>query len=78
MNNVAEAAALRDGITYADEWLAYRREFRDIPGLVVAVHRESELLLSKGYGVACLEDAVAITHRFALEDLYCHCCDATR
>src|SRR6266700_7572628 len=53
--------ALRDALTYADQWLAYRREFRDIPGLVVAVRREQESLLSKGYGFAQLESSVAIT-----------------
>src|ERR1700694_3528796 len=53
--------AIKDALNYADEWLAYRREFREIPGLVVAVRRDQEALLSKGYGFAQLEPAVALT-----------------
>ena len=56
-----QARALRDGIAYVDQWLAYRREFRDIPGLVVAIRHHGELLLSKAYGCANLENNVAMT-----------------
>jgi CubicO group peptidase (beta-lactamase class C family) len=62
MNDI-ERAALRDGVAYADRWLEYRREFRDIPGLIAAVRHEGELLLSKAYGRARLEDDVAMTTR---------------
>jgi CubicO group peptidase (beta-lactamase class C family) len=57
----AQARALRDGIAYVDQWLDYRREFRDIPGLVVAIRHRDELLLSKAYGCANLENRVAMT-----------------
>jgi D-alanyl-D-alanine carboxypeptidase len=49
------ASALRDGIAYADRWLEYRCEFRNHPGLVVAVQKDDQLLLSKAYGMANLE-----------------------
>jgi CubicO group peptidase (beta-lactamase class C family) len=62
MNEVDESA-LRDGIAYADRWLEYRREFRDHPGLVVAVQHDQDLLLSKAYGFAQLEDRVPLTPR---------------
>lgn len=56
----ADARALRDGIAYGDQWLDYRREFRDIPGLVVAIRHHGELMLSKAYGCANLENNVAM------------------
>jgi CubicO group peptidase (beta-lactamase class C family) len=58
--NDLEDRALRDAVAYADQWLEYRREFRDIPGLVVAVRHGKDLLLSKAYGWASLEDDVAM------------------
>jgi CubicO group peptidase (beta-lactamase class C family) len=58
-----QAAALRDGVGYADQWLAYRREFRDIPGLVIAVRHRGELLLSKAYGRANIEADAPMTPR---------------
>jgi CubicO group peptidase (beta-lactamase class C family) len=59
--NDIEHSALRDGVAYADRWLEYRREFRDIPGLVVAIRYDGELLLSKAYGKAKIEGHVAMT-----------------
>jgi CubicO group peptidase (beta-lactamase class C family) len=58
-----DPGALRDGVRYADRWLAFRREFREMAGLVVAVRHDQELLLSSAYGYAQLEDAVAMTPR---------------
>jgi CubicO group peptidase (beta-lactamase class C family) len=52
---------LRDGVAYADGWLAHQRELREIPGMVVAVQHEDELLLSKGYGFANLEHQIPVT-----------------
>lgn len=57
------AQLLRDGVAYADRWLAYRREFRDIPGLSVAVLHDRELLLSAAYGFAELDRQIPMTPR---------------
>lgn len=54
---------LRDGVAYADRWLAYQQERRDIPGLVVAIRHDDRLLLSRGYGLADLERGIPITPR---------------
>src|SRR5690349_13054934 len=59
--NDAAAHAMRDGVAYADRWLDYWREFRNIPGLIVAVRYQGELLLSRAYGHADLEHEVAMT-----------------
>src|SRR5689334_19741229 len=58
-----DVEAMRTGIAYADSWLEYRREFRDIPGLIAAVRYKGELLLSKAYGRANLEQDIAMTTR---------------
>ena len=55
--------ALRDALAYVDRWVAFRREFRDIPGLVVAVRHADELALSKAYGFCQLDPPVPITTR---------------
>lgn len=47
--------ALLQGVAYADQWLEFRREFRDHPGLVVAVDKDGDLVLNKAYGFANLE-----------------------
>src|SRR5690349_3683921 len=54
---------LHDALAYVDRWLAFRREFRDIPGLIVAVRSGSELALSSAYGFAQLEPSVPMTTR---------------
>lgn len=54
---------LHDAVAYVDRWLAFRREFRDIPGLIVAVRSGSELALSTAYGFAQLEPSVPMTTR---------------
>lgn len=54
---------LRDGVAYADQWLAHQRELREIPGLVVAIQHDDTLLLSRGYGFANLEQQAPITPR---------------
>src|SRR5207253_732153 len=56
-----ERRALQDGVAYADQWLEYRREFRDIPGLIVAIRHKGTVLLSRAYGCARLESGVALT-----------------
>ncbi|MDQ6670558.1 MAG: beta-lactamase family protein [Chloroflexota bacterium] len=50
-----------DGLAYADRWLAYRQEAREMPGLVVAVQLDQDLLLSKAYGSANLDGHIALT-----------------
>lgn len=54
---------LRDGVAYADRWVAYQQERRDIPGVVVAIRHDDELLLAKGYGYADLEREIPMTPR---------------
>ncbi len=54
---------LRDGVTYADQWLAYQQERRDLPGVVVGIRHEDQLLLSRGYGYADLERVTPMTPR---------------
>lgn len=58
-----DPALLRDGVAYADRWLAYQQERRDIPGLVVAIRHDDRLLLSRGYGLADVERGIAMTPR---------------
>ena len=54
---------LRDGVAYVDRWMAYQQERREIPGVVVAIRHEDQLLLSQGYGHADLERAIPMTPR---------------
>jgi len=61
--NQTDARLWRDGAAYADRWLAYRREFRDLPGLAVAVRHDQDLLLSAAYGFARLEPPEPMTTR---------------
>jgi D-alanyl-D-alanine carboxypeptidase len=55
--------ALRDAAAYVDRWIAFRREIRDIPGLVVAIRHANDLVLLNAYGFAQLEPAVPMTTR---------------
>lgn len=57
------ADLLRDGAAYADQWVAYQQERREVPGIVVAIRHGDDLLLSKGYGYADLERQVSMTPR---------------
>ncbi len=34
---------LRDGVAYADQWVAYQQERREVPGVVVAIRHDDEL-----------------------------------
>lgn len=54
---------LRDAVAYADPWVAYQQERRDIPGVVVAIRCDDQVLLSRGYGYANLEQHIPITPR---------------
>jgi CubicO group peptidase (beta-lactamase class C family) len=55
------AAAARDAAGYADEWLAFRREWLRIPGVQAAVWADGDLALSVAHGHADLAAGVALT-----------------
>lgn len=52
---------LRDGVAYADQWVAYQQERREVPGVVIAIQHDDTLLLCKGYGHADLERHIPMT-----------------
>jgi CubicO group peptidase (beta-lactamase class C family) len=52
---------LRDAVVYADQWVAYQQERRDIPGVVVAIQSGDQILLAHGYGYADLERQIPMT-----------------
>ena len=52
---------LRDGVAYADQWVSYQQERRELPGVVVAIQHDDTLLLCKGYGHADLERQIPMT-----------------
>ena len=52
---------VRDGVAYADQWLAYQQERREIPGITVAVRCDDALVLSRGYGYADLDHQIPMT-----------------
>jgi hypothetical protein len=54
---------LLEGVAYADQWLAHQREFREIPGVVVAIQHDDDVLLANGYGFANLEQQTPMTPR---------------
>jgi CubicO group peptidase (beta-lactamase class C family) len=56
-----DRAALLEAAAYVDRWIAFRREQRDLPGLVVAIRHADELVLSQAYGCAQLDPPVAMT-----------------
>jgi CubicO group peptidase (beta-lactamase class C family) len=56
-----DRAALREAAAYVDRWIAFCREHRDLPGLVVAIRHADELALCQGYGFAQLDPQVAMT-----------------
>ncbi|MBV9602945.1 MAG: beta-lactamase family protein [Chloroflexi bacterium] len=56
-----DRAALLEAAGYVDRWIAYRRQQRDVPGLVVAIRHADELVLCQGYGHAHLDPPSAMT-----------------
>ncbi len=52
---------LRDAVAYADQWVSYQQERRELPGVVVAIRHGDDLVFSKGYGYADLERHIAMT-----------------
>lgn len=52
-----------DALAYVDAWVAYRREVRDIPGIVLGVRSDQETVFSKAFGFAKLERRVPMTPR---------------
>ena len=63
-----DVGLLRDGAAYANQWVAYQQQRRDLPGVVAAVWGDDQLLLAQGYGYADLERQVAMTagHAFRI------------
>jgi CubicO group peptidase (beta-lactamase class C family) len=57
----APLPGLIDGVDYADRWLSYRQQLRDLPGLVAAICLDGQMLLHKGYGLADLEQQTPMT-----------------
>ncbi len=54
---------LRDGAAYVDRWLEHQRAQREIPGSVLAIQHDDEIVLSRGYGFANLEQQTPMTPR---------------
>ncbi len=54
---------LRDGVAYADQWVEYQQDRRELPGVVVAIWHDDGLLLARGYGYADLERQTPMTPR---------------
>lgn len=52
---------LREAAAYADQWLAYQQRLHEIPAVTAAILHGDELLLSKGYGYAHLEEQTPVT-----------------
>ncbi len=59
-----DRAALLEAAAYVDRWIAFRREQRDLPGLVVAIRHADKLVLCKGYGCAKLDPPLTPEHVF--------------
>jgi CubicO group peptidase (beta-lactamase class C family) len=54
---------LRDGVAYADRWIAYQQERREVPGIAVTISHGDQVLLAQGYGYADLERQTPMTSR---------------
>ena len=52
---------LRDGAAYVDRWIACQRERRELPGVLVAIRHDDQVLLCKGHGHADLERRTPMT-----------------
>lgn len=52
---------LREGVAYADQWLAHQLQVQRTPGVAVAIRHRDELLLSRAYGFANLEEQIPLT-----------------
>src|SRR5438067_13468129 len=56
-----DRAALLEAAAYVDRWITFRREQRDLPGLVVAIRHADELVLCQGYGCAHMDPPFPMT-----------------
>lgn len=56
-----EMDLLRQGAAYVEQWVGYRRERRDLPGVVVAIWGGDSLVLSRGFGYADVERQIPMT-----------------
>ncbi|MGH2410890.1 MAG: serine hydrolase domain-containing protein, partial [Chloroflexota bacterium] len=52
---------LQDAVDYADRWVAHQQDRKDVPGVVVAIRHQDQLLLSTAYGHADLERRIPMT-----------------
>src|SRR5579864_6728145 len=52
---------LHDAALYADQWLEYQQQLKEIPAVTVAVRPADNVILSKGYGYANLEQRIPVT-----------------
>lgn len=52
---------LRDAAAYADQWLAYQQRLHEIPAVTVAILHGDDLVLSRAYGYADLEQRTPVT-----------------
>ena len=55
-----ENAAMKRSIEFIDDWLKYRAPRVDIPGFCVAIAKKGELLFSRSYGYANLEEEIPL------------------
>src|SRR3954464_4277527 len=53
--------AVRSAMTYAESWLGYRQSHLRVPGVQAAALVGDELVLSRAFGSADVEAAVALT-----------------
>src|SRR5438270_2057811 len=56
-----EMDLLRQGAAYVEQWVGYRQERRDLPGVVVAIWGGDDLVLSRGFGYADIERQIPMT-----------------
>ncbi|MDQ2741448.1 MAG: beta-lactamase family protein, partial [Chloroflexota bacterium] len=52
---------LRDAVAYADQWLGYQQQLKEIPAITLAVRLGDEMILSAGYGHADLDRDIPVT-----------------
>jgi CubicO group peptidase (beta-lactamase class C family) len=55
--------ALLDAVAYVERWLAFRQQYRDMPGVVVGVRHREDVVLLKAFGLAQLSPPVPMTTR---------------
>lgn len=65
-------------LKFIDSWLMLRSQWARWPGFTVAIAKDGEVVFNKAYGLANIENNETLTtdhlfsHRFAIENIYCH------